>query len=86
MAKKNKRIFTLKIFCSKCNTLLYHYQKEGPGSLIKCFVDRITKDNTNGDLKCPKCSQEFARQSEIKGRPINKIIKGRVFTRGHCPK
>jgi hypothetical protein len=86
MTKKNKRIFPIKIFCKKCNTLLYNYDKEGAGSLIKCFVDRIKKNKTKGDLKCPKCFQEFARLSKIKGRPIHKIIRGKVFTKGHCPK
>lgn len=86
MSKKDKKIFPIKIFCEKCDSLLYEYNKEGGGALIKCFVDRIRTDHTNGDMKCPKCGQEFARLKAIKNRPIHKIIQGKVYIRGHCKK
>lgn len=80
---KSKPIFRIKIYCT-CNQLLYDYDKEGPGGLIKCFVDRIVVDYTKGDCKCPKCGQEFARVSKIRARPIHKIIHGHVYKRGNC--
>ncbi|MCX6715575.1 MAG: hypothetical protein NT077_00995 [Candidatus Taylorbacteria bacterium] len=82
----SKPIYPIKVHCRSCNTLLYEYDKEGPGSLVKCFVDRITADHTKGDFKCPKCETPFCRLSQIGNRPIHKIIGGKVYIKGHCPK
>lgn len=82
----SKPIYPIEIYCAKCKTLLYKYNKEGPGSLVKCFVSGITEDNTKGDCHCPKCNQQFCRVSELHGRSIHKIVQGKVFTKGHCPK
>lgn len=80
--KKKKRVYTIKIFCANCGTLLCKYRKEGPGHLVKCYKDGIIKDYTNGDLRCPKCGVQFAREAIVHGRPANKIIQGKVFVRG----
>jgi DNA-directed RNA polymerase subunit M/transcription elongation factor TFIIS len=81
MPSKKQKIHTLKIYCAKCKTLLYKYEKEGKGHLVKCYKDRIIKDNTKGDLKCPNCGEMFAREAMIHGKPANKIIQGKVYTR-----
>lgn len=81
---KNVMILPIKIYCKQCNQILYEYDKEGPGGLVKCFVDRIRVDYTKGTRKCPNCGQEFARLSNIRNRPIHKIIRGRVYKRGSC--
>ena len=73
---------TISIHCAGCRTLLYRYRKGGRGSLVKCFVERIVEDFTRGDLNCPECGQAFAREREISGRPVHKIIQGKVYTRG----
>ena len=78
----NKGFRTISIFCAKCKALLYKYYKGGTGGLVKCFEDRIAEDHTNGDLKCPKCGQEFARMRIIKNKPAHKIIQGKVYTKG----
>ncbi len=57
-------------------------RKGGTGGLVKCFVERIVEDRTAGDLRCPRCGNVFARAGEIAGRPIHKIVQGKVFTRG----
>ena len=41
--------YTITILCSKCQTSLYKYKKEGGGELIKCYVSNILEDYTNGD-------------------------------------
>lgn len=69
---------TIKVHCAACSRLLYKYQKSGPGRLVKCFVDKIVQDNTEGDLRCPECGQEFARETMAYGRPAGKIIQGKV--------
>ena len=73
---------TIAIHCLKCRTLLYRYRKGGSGGLVKCFVERIAEDRTNGDLRCQGCGQEFARPVTISGKPAHKIIQGKVYTRG----
>jgi hypothetical protein len=73
---------TISIQCMKCRSLLYRYRKGGTGGLVKCFVERIVEDRTDGDLKCPNCKQQFARFKMIGGRPAHKIIQGKVYTRG----
>jgi hypothetical protein len=62
--------------------LLYRYRKGGTGALVKCFVERIVEDRTAGDLRCPRCSKAFARLGVIGGKPVHRIIGGKVFTRG----
>jgi DNA-directed RNA polymerase subunit M/transcription elongation factor TFIIS len=71
----------IKIYCMNCNTLLYKYHKIGKGHLVKCYKDRIVKDYTKGDLRCPNCGEEFARKRMIHGKPANKIIQGKVFVK-----
>lgn len=75
--------FTIAVHCNKCLSKLYRYKKEGGGTLIKCYADMIMEDYTKGDLTCPNCNQEFARYAIIHNRSAHKIIKGRVFVRGH---
>lgn len=58
-----------------------HVAQGGKGSLVKCFVERIVEDATEGDLKCPECGSEFARPAMIRGKPANKIIGGKVIMR-----
>lgn len=70
------------IHCSACRARLYKYRKGGTGSLVKCIPERILKDFTQGDLRCPNCSQPFARQVSMGGRTVHKIIGGKVFTKG----
>ena len=73
---------TISIHCAGCRTRLYKYKKGGTGGLVKCFLERIVEDATDGDGRCPDCGQQFAREGVIGGKPIHKIIQGKVFTRG----
>ena len=72
---------TIKVFCRNCHTLLYKYHKDKPGHLIKCYKDRIKQDYTKGDLKCPKCGEQFARKAIIHAKPANKIIQSKVYVK-----
>ena len=69
---------TIRIYCANCGHFLYKYRKGGGGKLVKCFVEKIVQDNTEGDLSCPSCGQAFARETMAYGRPANKIIQGKV--------
>lgn len=79
--RRRTKIYTIKIYCVKCKTFLYKYQKEGAGLLVKCYKDGIIEDHINGDLKCPNCGEQFAREAMMHGRPVNKIIQGKVYVR-----
>ncbi|AUI88185.1 hypothetical protein BS333_17655 [Vibrio azureus] len=80
MAKPNKKqpSKTVVISCSKCKAVLFKYRKGGKGALVKCFKERITQDFTLTACFCPNCSQEFARETLIRGTPAYKIIGGKV--------
>ncbi|MEM7199236.1 MAG: hypothetical protein AAF628_03160 [Planctomycetota bacterium] len=52
----------------KCRAHLYDYKKGGDGGLVKCLVDRIVKDSTAGDRRCPKCQQPGAKNSWVPSR------------------
>jgi hypothetical protein len=58
----------LDIYCSKCNQYVALYQKDGPGSLLRMYLDRIFEPNELHELqfkslnkkdvpalRCPKC-------------------------------
>jgi PHP family Zn ribbon phosphoesterase len=79
---KEVNMKTIKIYCANCKSLLYKYHKSGSGHLVKCFRKRIKDDYTNGDLKCPKCGQKFARERKYRGNVANKIIQGKVIVKG----
>jgi len=72
---------TIKIYCANCQTLLYKYHKDVRGLLVKCYKDRIVSDYTTGDLKCPNCGIQFAREAKYHNKPANKIIQGKVFVK-----
>jgi len=72
---------TIKVYCSNCKTLLYKYHKAGDGLLVKCYKKRIKDDYTNGDLRCPECGEQFARERMIHGKPAHKIIQGKVYVK-----
>lgn len=72
---------TIKIYCQKCKTLLFKYNKIKTGHLVKCYEDKILKDYTFGGLKCPKCGTQFARKAMIHRKPALKIIQGKVFVK-----
>ncbi len=76
-----KKINIILINCNKCQERLYKYNKESGEKLVKCYIEKITKDYTGGDMKCRKCGQQFARNAIIHNKPAHKIIQGKVFVR-----
>ncbi|MDE3270610.1 hypothetical protein [Pseudoalteromonas sp. G4] len=80
MAKPNKRLpeRVVDIICTSCKTRLYKYHKNGKGSLVKCFKERIAKDFCDVSCICPTCGQEFAREQMIRGSVAYKIIGGKA--------
>jgi hypothetical protein len=83
MAKPNKKgpVKTVDIFCAKCKTLLFKYQKAGKGALVKCFISRIVHDYTATPCLCPSCGGQFSREAMIRGMPSYKMIGGKVIVK-----
>jgi hypothetical protein len=81
MAKPNKKApeSSVDIYCNQCKTQLFKYRKDGKGTLLKCFKQRITKDFTVSPCTCPNCNTIFARDTLIRGTPAFKMIGGKVF-------
>jgi|AntAceMinimDraft_1070359.scaffolds.fasta_scaffold106885_1 ribosomal protein S27E len=67
--------------CKACDALLYKYRKGGKGSLVKCYLERITEDMTTTPCECPGCGQTFARVDLVHGKPAHKIIGGKAYQR-----
>lgn len=46
----------LEISCAECGAIICNYQKDGPGSLKRMYLDRITDSQvsiTSKSLECP---------------------------------
>jgi len=75
----------LSITCSRCEQFLCSYQKDGPGDLLRMYLDRIS----NGDhmlnahwviCKCPKCNKLIGLYYlyEKEQRPALKLFAGAI--------
>jgi len=47
----------LQISCAECGEIICDYQKDGPGSLKRMYLDRISNPNVSISEKSLKCSQ-----------------------------
>lgn len=80
----------LEISCSSCEEELFIYQKDGVGSLMRCYVDRIvwspkildskniTDSKEMAPLKCPSCENKIATPMiySPENRPAYRMIHG----------
>lgn len=81
----------LDIFCSACNSHIALYQKDGPGALLRMYLDRIfepsalaalqhqsggKKDLPN--LQCPKCRAIIGTPMvyELESRLAFRMVRG----------
>lgn len=82
----------LEICCSSCKIQLFIYQKDGPGELKRCYLDRIAYTNPLfgiaqqvidgwqvGNLACPNCSQRvgFPMIYVKERRPAIRMSRGK---------
>lgn len=72
----------LDISCTGCDSRVLIYQKDGPGHLKRCYLDRIVyqpeSDNLDDEtlLKCPGCNQLIGTRMIYK--PENREAYGLV--------
>jgi hypothetical protein len=69
------------VYCHKCRQKLLQYKKGGTGTLVKCFIERISKNYTEQLGVCPNCESPFGRETMIRGVPAIKIIGGKVLVK-----
>ncbi len=78
----------LEIGCAACGSIQFHYQKDGPGTLKRMYIDRIFSDDvvSGGKLVCFKCNKTLGVEINYKkedrlayrlfvGSVVKKIIK-----------
>lgn len=61
----------LTLGCGSCRSIIFDYQKDGKGNLIRLYLDRITNNYHNvelqsGSVKCPACSRALGNISIYK--------------------
>lgn len=83
----------LNIYCSSCNSHVALYQKDGPGSLIRMYLDRIfepedlaSMQNLNNkksvpNLTCPSCNTLIAVPIvyKLENRLALHMVKGAFY-------
>lgn len=83
----------MNIYCSNCESHVALYQKDGPGSLIRMYLDRIfepvnlaslqdsSQKSSLPSLKCPSCSTLLATPMVYKAenRLALRLIRGAIF-------
>jgi ribosomal protein S27E len=80
----------LQLSCSACDSVLFNYQKDGPGILKRLYIDRIQQkvNSKSKNLSCPSCSETLGNLMNYKkedraayrlfvGAVAKKIIKSK---------
>ena len=70
----------------RCGQKLFHYQKVGPGQLIKCYLPRILDDKVGipsgvaigTEVPCPSCKGRIGTIYGIKGVRAVKLNQGQI--------
>jgi hypothetical protein len=80
----------ISIYCSQCDEFILRYRKEGSGSLIRVYLNRISEPehfkqfkharekSELPSLNCPQCSQRIGASMihNTENRPAYRLVKG----------
>ncbi len=89
--KKNRGNYSiiLNIHCTTCHCYLISYQKDGPGPLLRCYLDRIHQkfyfqqenESMEKNLFCPNCNQQVGIYSIYtkENRPSYEMVEGSSY-------
>lgn len=74
----------LDIHCDHCKKHLFYYQKDGPGTLKRMYIDRIFEAGDiklNKDLVCPNCKRTLAVHIIFnkENRPALRLFVGAII-------
>ena len=78
LRKRGSYAHIIKVKCAKCNKVLFSYQKDGPGWLKRCYLNRIISEkkfSADKNLKC--CGIVGVSIKHKDGRDAFKLIKGK---------
>lgn len=88
----------LNLYCSDCGNMLFKYQKDGSGALIRLYFDRflwpetfaqdcrkLQSKNQAEPLKCPHCQQLLATAMvyEKEKRLAYRIVPGKIISKAN---
>lgn len=76
----------LNIFCERCESHLFLYQKDGPGELRRMYLDRILAPEVpkgKKEIACKSCGKVFGTHIlyEKENRPAIRLYQGAVIKR-----
>jgi peptide methionine sulfoxide reductase MsrB len=74
----------LDISCKQCGEHVAYYQKDGPGSLKRMYLDRFIDIQPTGDeLRCRACNQLLGHKINYKreDRPAYRLFEGTINKR-----
>jgi len=60
----------IKVSCAKCNNLILIYQKDGPGWLKRCYLNRIIEPKYNSKINMEQLKNLTCKCGEIIGLPM----------------
>lgn len=84
----------LKIQCKNCDVFVMNYQKDGPGKLLRCYLDRIHKPKSLSEkqhepfnprcakfLRCVQCNSTIGVPIiyKLENRPAYKMLEGKFY-------
>lgn len=83
----------LRIYCDDCDSWVMDYQKDGPGRLLRCYLDRIDSPSqlrervydfdlrTTRSLRCPECELKIGTPTIYKqeNRPAYHLVKNTCY-------
>jgi phage FluMu protein Com len=87
----------LELHCAQCDQFISLYQKDGPGRLLRLYLDRVfepselsvlqvvvSREVDVPDLKCPKCKALLGTPMVYKPerRLAFRLIRGRIAIKG----
>ena len=77
----------IKVKCAKCNNLLFLYQKDGPGWLKRCYLNRIISEKRFSPSKKLECCGVIGIPIKYKdGRDAFHLIHGKFKRSYGSPK
>ena len=84
----------LEIMCARCRKYVMSYQKDGPGALLRCYLDRIHEPRdlkerqyqhfdvrTISRLRCPSCSTIIGLPMiyKLENRPAYRMLRNTFY-------
>jgi len=68
--ERGKEAKIIDVSCSKCNNLIFIYQKDGPGWLKRCYINRIIEPKYDSITDIKQLKNLVCKCNQIIGSPI----------------